>query len=755
VNALLEQFLLESRELVLAATDDLVALERSPADRDCIDRVFRAFHTLKGGAAIADLPVMTHLLHTGEDVLSALRKNEIASSPAVIDAALRCIDLVGRWLDEIEASGGLPENASNQAALLEEGLRRLLPLSGTDLPVAANTEFDWVGSLLAATPGISGRLDRTNRTGIVAIAYQPHANCFFNGDDPIGLLRKVPQLVALRVQPRLPWPARGAMNPFECNLEFYALSLAPRSQIAEIFRLVADQIRMMDVAPDPVPAKPTGQAGSGNIVRSVLQAQRELLALPSAEKEYIGRVGAAAQSAINVLRFAKAEADANRVERARDDALAKEDSGPLLDTLDDLLAQDAVALPAAGPGESTPTPSGVGGSLTGRTFRVDETKVDQLVNVAGELIVLKNGLHELVARMIVEFGEGETTRTLKNQVAAIDRQVNEAHRAIVQLRMVPLAQAFRRFPRLIRDAAQELGKTVGYTLRGDDTEADKSIVDALFEPLQHLVRNALVHGIEGPSERLARGKPESAHVSLSALRRGDQLVIEVADDGRGVDPDAVRRKAREQSLVAEADVEQLSDEQAIQLVFLPGFSTAAEVSQMSGRGVGLAAVRSAAEHIGGSVNLSSELGRGTTVRLALPLSMALVRIMTVQSGGQVFGVPIEAVAETVRLPRDRLIEIKNGQAFVLRDQIVPTCPLNRLLELPDSEARAHAKDALILVTNVGGQTAGVEIDGIGERLDVVMKPMQGILAEAPDYAGTTLLGNGQVLLVLNLSAMLQ
>ena len=275
----------------------------------------------------------------------------------------------------------------------------------------------------------------------------------------------------------------------------------------------------------------------------------------------------------------------------------------------------------------------------------------------------------------------------------------------------------------------------------------------MFEPLLHLVRNALGHGIEPPHERRAKGKPEQAQLSLTALRHGEQLVIEVTDDGRGIDPGVVRRKVREQSLLPDDQLKDLSDEQVIQLVFSSGFSTAAEVSEMSGRGVGLAAVRSAAERVGGGVSVASTVGRGTTVRLTLPLSMALVRIMTVQSGGEVFGVPIDVVAETIRLPRDRLIGIKSGQAFVLRDQIVPTCRLDRLLDLP-AVGRREAGDALILVTHIGGQAAGLEVDGIGERLDVVMKPMQGILAEASDYAGTTLLGNGRVLLVLNLGAIL-
>jgi len=307
----------------------------------------------------------------------------------------------------------------------------------------------------------------------------------------------------------------------------------------------------------------------------------------------------------------------------------------------------------------------------------------------------------------------------------------------------------------VRDGAQELGKSVALVMRGEETEADKAVVDAMFEPLLHLVRNALDHGIEPPHERRAAGKPEQAQIGLSAFHQGEQVIIDVSDDGRGIDPAAVRRKAREQSLISEAEMRELPDEQIVRLVFAAGLSTTARVSELSGRGVGLSAVRASVERFGGSAGIANRPGHGTTIRLSLPLSMAFMRIMTVQAGGELFGVPIEAIAETVRLPREHIVPVKDGEAFVLRDKVVPTCRLDRLLELAGTDGGDRTKHALILVTEAGGQTAGIEVDAIGERLDVVVKPMQGLLAEASDYAGTTLLGNGRVLLVLNLGAVLQ
>jgi two-component system chemotaxis sensor kinase CheA len=751
MNALLEQFVLEARELVNEASDELLALERAPGDQHRIEVVFRAFHTLKGGAAIADLPDMTQLLHVGEDLLSALRGRKAVCTPDVINALLACVDQVGHWVADIETTGRLPDLAAERVAVLAADLRRYLPRSDAETKVRAGSEFGWATRVIAETPAWSAKLDHG---GAVAIAYDPQPNCFFDGDDPLGLLRKVPQLVFLDVRIRSPWPDLQDVNPFACNLAFRALALASRHDVARVFRHIPDQVEIAEIAPASAPSVPA--QGSRDLARKILAAQRALLAAPCPRKELLGRLGAAIEVAKNVLRFAGAHAAAARIEAVSAEATSIRNADLVLRVLDQLLASVASDWPQADSIQDTGSAAAPAGELPAiRTLRIEEAKVDRLLDVAGELIVAKNTMNDLAARIGAELGEVEIARAIRNQTAMIDRLVGQTHHSAVQLRMVRLAQAFRRLPRVVRDVSHELGKRAELSMKGEATEADKSVVDAIFEPLLHVLRNALDHGIESPEERRSSGKPEQAEISLSALRHGEHIVIELGDDGRGIDPAAVRRKAREQSLIGDEEARELSDDQAIQLVFAEGLSTAAKVSQVSGRGIGLAAVRATVERLGGGVSIASQPGRGTTVRLTLPLSMAFMRIMTIHAGGEVFGVPIEAIAETVRLPRAQILQIKSGEAFVLRDRVVPTCRLDRLLELPNAGLRDHGNDALILVTDAGGQTAGLEIDSIGERLDVVVKPMQGVLAEVPDYAGTTLLGNGRVLLVLNLGAVLQ
>ncbi len=301
--------------------------------------------------------------------------------------------------------------------------------------------------------------------------------------------------------------------------------------------------------------------------------------------------------------------------------------------------------------------------------------------------------------------------------------------------------------------SQQLGKEVSLVTRGETTESDKTIVDLLFEPVMHLVRNALDHGIETTDQRRVSGKALPATITLSAARMGDRLIVEVSDDGRGIDPAIVRNKARQNGLLPEDELAALSDEQVIDLIFSSGFSTASEVTDISGRGVGMDVVRATIDRIGGRVSLKSRVDFGTSVTLDLPMNIALLQIMVVEAGGQLLGIPMDAVSETVRVAPDRISRIKNNDGFVLHDRVVPICSLAKIMNLPTSESD-RTQIRLVVVTEMAGRATALEVDAIRDRLEVVLKPMQGFLSNARGYAGTTLLGDGAVLLVLDLKEIL-
>jgi two-component system chemotaxis sensor kinase CheA len=384
-----------------------------------------------------------------------------------------------------------------------------------------------------------------------------------------------------------------------------------------------------------------------------------------------------------------------------------------------------------------------------KVLKVDQAKVDRLMNLIGEMVVAKNSLPYLANRAENQFGVRELARDIKAQYAVINRIAEEMQDAIMQVRMMPVSFVFQRFPRLVRDISRKLGKEVELVLEGEETEADKNIVEALADPLIHIVRNSLDHGLELPEQRAAIGKPRTGKLLIRAAQESDRVMIEIIDDGRGIDPKIIKRKAYERNIIDEHQLERISDQDAINLVFAPGFSTAETVSDLSGRGVGMDVVRSAIDRVGGTVDLQSQTGRGTTLRLSLPMSMAVTNVMIVESDRQIFGVPMDLIVETVRLPKAGIRPIKHQKTTVLRGRIVPLVALNDLLAIP-AEPQPNADDELAaLVVRVGNEQVGLLVDDFREVVDVILKPLPGELARLACYAGTALLGDGSVLMILN------
>lgn len=766
MNALQEQFVTEARELIRQATDDLIALERDGSSPERIDQVFRAFHTLKGSAGVVDLPAMSIALHAAEDLLAAVRQGALGVSADIIDQALACVDQVSRWVDDFEREGSLTAQAGEHGRALAERLRSFLPAGqGQEAKPAAQKSLpggdeaapEWASRLIAAERDSMASQMQASASAVFAISYEPIAGCFFNGDDPLQLMRQVPDLLAVHVEQREAFPPLSDLDPYACNLRLRALSAGNRDEIAKIFRLVPDQVRITGLPPDALPLGKRGtRDDKDGLIRKVIEAQAELLGVTNRTDDFDGCVGSAARAATNALRHGDYAQLADIMDRAGATALSQRDTGPLLAALEQaLVALDGVVPPEVAegvngpnlaPGEGTQRPAD-------RILRVNEAKIEALVNLAGELLVAKNALAHSAKRMDQELAGREVAGAVRRDHDAIDRLVTELHGTILQLRMVPAGQVLQSFPRLVRDVSRQLGKKVVLVTRGDGTEADKTIIDRLFEPLVHLVRNAVDHGIERPEQRLAAGKSETATVSIAASRTGDRFLLEVTDDGRGIDPAVVRRKAFEKRLMPSDELAALTDEQVIELVFSAGFSTSAEVSDISGRGIGMDVVRTAVEQIGGRVSLQSKAGAGTTVRIDLPTTIALSRIMVVEAGGQLFGISMDAVSETLRVAPDRISQIKNNNGFVFRDRVVPIVALAELMKLPEP-AKDGSAARLLVVMEAAGRTAALEIDAIRDRLDVVLKPMQGLLAGARGYAGTTLLGNGQVLLVLDIRELL-
>ena len=726
MNEFVEQFLIESRELVEQATSDLLALEDNPADGDRLDSAFRAFHTLKGAAGIVDFTAMGRALHAAEDVLSRLRTGQEPVTPLLVSDCLTCLDQVVQWLDAMQESGEIPPGADAKADVIVARFASPNAAVAQAPPLSTN----WAEDLLAKHPADRG-------LAMTALRYRPDEDCFFRGDDPVAALEALPGLVRLEFEASEPWPALDAFEPFTCRLAIIALSTAPREVLTRFCATLGGQVELTALAELAVQDE-----GLSREAASLLEAQLLLLDEPAPEGA-AGRLAAAGRVAANVLRHLGRAVEARRVEHAS----SRPDS--LRTAIEAVLAGAPVADPDAPDQAAAPAPIA---DAVPRVLRVDVERVDALVKLTGELMVAKNALGH-VARLAQDGADAKgLALALKDQHALFERLVNELQQSVLGIRVLPLRQVFQRFPRLVREMAASVGKPIRLVTEGDAVEADKAIVESLFEPLLHMLRNAVDHGVEPEQARLAAGKPSMATIHLRGARDGEYVHIDVEDDGGGIDVARVRRVAAERG-VASADVlKAMSDEEAAELVFAPGFSTASEVTGLSGRGVGMDAVRAAVGRLGGRVTLQNRPGMGARVRLTLPFTVMMTRLMTVEAGGQAFGIPMDAVVETVKVARERIAPVGAARAFVLRNRTIPLIDLAEALG--ESRETSPGADANVVVVAIGGQLGSLEVDRLGERIDVMLKPMDGLLSGMPGFAGTTLLGDGRVLIVLDLQALL-
>lgn len=391
-------------------------------------------------------------------------------------------------------------------------------------------------------------------------------------------------------------------------------------------------------------------------------------------------------------------------------------------------------------------------SAVAKTLRVEQASVDKLGDLIGELVVAKNAMPYLAQRAERDFGVPELAKLLKEQFNVVDRLTQELQGTIMKVQMLPVSQIFQRFPRLVRDISRKLGKKINLVLEGEETQADKTVIEVMSDPMIHMVRNSLDHGLETPDVRLAAGKSEIGTIKLKAYQEGDSVFIEIQDDGRGINPNVVKQKALEKGVISSEQAQTMTDQEAIYLIFHPGFSTNDSVTDLSGRGVGMDVVRSTIERIGGTLKVHSEVGKGTNIKLSLPLSMAVSHVMEVQMVDQIFGIPMDIVVETARLSPNQINRIKQREAFVWRSRLVPLVRLRHTMRLPKHTPRSDGSESVLVVRKDGG-LIGLVVDDFRSKAEVIMKPLEGPLSGIPIYAGSALLGDGSVMLVINVSGI--
>ncbi|OQS48561.1 chemotaxis protein CheA [Chromobacterium violaceum] len=607
MEELLQDFLMESTDLLSDVDNKLVELEKRPEDKALLNDIFRGFHTIKGGAGFLNVIPMVNLCHRTENLFDKLRNGEMHITPEVMDVILDATGIVRDMFGTL-GQGLMPGDADARVlAALDAAL--------AGEPVAAEVHH----AEPAAAPAA------------VAEAAPAAAG---NGPDWNQLYQAVTPNAAAAPASAAPAPAAPAPRAEPAPAQPPAPAAAPKPP-----------------APKPAPSKPSG--GGGPV--------------------------------------------------------------------------------ASGPQENT--------------IRIDTVRLDMVLNLSGEIGLTKNRLTTLRTEILQGNRDTNTLRSLDEAISQLDLLVGDLQNAVMKTRMQPIGRLFQKYPRLARDLARQLGKEVELVLSGEETELDKTMIEDLNDPLVHLVRNAVDHGIESPEDRIASGKKPQALVQLTAEQVGDHILIEITDDGKGMNPDALRRKAIEKGLIDQETANSLDEKQCLQLIFLPGFSTKDQISSVSGRGVGMDVVRTNIQKLNGRIDISSVPGEGTRISISLPLTLAILPVLVVRACNQPFAVPLAMVREIITIDGSAIQEVSGKPTIVVRDEILPLKTLAGLLGWEPTQ-----KPYFGVLMQSAEKSFILAIDSFVGRDDVVIKPLQNIRPKG--VAGATLSGDGSVVLVLDMEDLL-
>ena len=434
---------------------------------------------------------------------------------------------------------------------------------------------------------------------------------------------------------------------------------------------------------------------------------------------------------------------------------------PEHELLGDLLeAQAAKVVPGAVEGiegDRTPKAPARGSAAVAvaeSTLRVDAARIDAVMNLVGELIIGKSMLHRTLTEFDKQHARDPVRAKLADAMAFQARILDELHKCVLKIRMVPVEQLFRRFPRIVRDVAKQCGKDVALEISGQSTDLDKGILDSLAEPLMHLVRNAVDHGVGSAEERLAAGKPARGTVFLNAYHQGTQVVIEVRDDGRGIDLALVREQAVKQGIIKAEEAQRVSEQDALNLIFESGFSTAAEITEVSGRGIGMDVVRTVMDRLKGTIHVNSQKGRGTTFQLRVPLTLASIQTLLFRVGGRLFAVPLSSVVEITRITDHEIHKVDQREVLRLREQILTLVRLNHLSRLRSIDSQPEKKKNFVIVIGAAEKRFGLVVDSLVGEEELVIKALPGEIVSSDLVSGASILGDGTVVLILNVPAIL-
>ena len=712
MDELTSVFIQEGREQLQAMENGLLELEQNPDDQDNINTIFRAAHTVKGASGVIECHFIEGFMHKVENVLDRLRNSEIRMSSDLTDLLLHYCDHLGRLMDVLEAGQPTPADevtASGEALQLE-----LTTYTGGPAPVEGGKIVESAEEFHASGGGVV-----ITDAWHISVRFGP--NVLRGGMDPLSFIRYLASLGEILGLETVPdaMPAADEMDPESCYLgfEIRLQTRASKADIERVFNFCADDCELRILPPDSKLAE-------------YLKLIKELPEDDMRLGEILVRCGALTQSELDDGLTSQQSSEQAPVEEG-EAPVAKPQIGEIL------VDQKVIHKEVVDAAISKQTQVSEKKAVEARLIRVQADKLDQLIDLVGELVIAGASAHLLATRS----GQSDLMET----TSVLSRLVENIRDSALQLRMVQIGETFNRFNRVVRDVSKEINKEIDLIITGAETELDKTVVEKIGDPLMHLVRNCMDHGIESADAREAKGKERHGRVELNAYHDSDSIVIEVSDDGGGLPRDKIYNKAIDKGLIQAGQT--LSDQEIINLIWEPGFSTADQVTNLSGRGVGMDVVRRNIQSLRGNCDVSSIEGEGTTFTIRLPLTLAIIDGFLVGVGKASYVIPLDMVIECIE-QRD---DTADRDFHNLRGEVLPFVRLREMFEI---EGERPARENIVVV-QYAGQKAGIVVDQLMGEFQTVIKPLSSIFRHLRGIGGSTILGTGEVALILDVQALVQ
>ncbi len=727
MKEIINDFVQEALELLDSLSENFIELEKNPDDKELLNTIFRAAHTIKGSAGFLGFQNLVELAHSAENILNRLRQGEIKLTSDMMDYLLKTMDILTAMIRNINDTGE-EGNFDNEEIIrklnmlaADEGTEEAAAAQKTEEVKPAEDNFETANNTINPQEAKSSEGDKNTDNNIA------DANANSNADaDSKNNNKKDAEESSV--------PASGSNTGSEKH--------HPKRKVRNLGDILLEDNLM---SPDEL---------SQILKEKEEEEKAEKAEEKSEEKENANKINntenlnkTVKTTETKEQTFKKAPPQTPVSTEIKKPALAAVQPQPQMQQI-----HPAVTAPVE------------------TTIRVDVERLDNVMNLVGELVLSRNRIFNIASKLELKYPDDEFTDTLIEVVSNLNLITTDLQLAVMKTRMQPVKKVFSKFPRMVRDLSKELGKEIELNIAGEETELDKSVIEEIGDPLVHLIRNSIDHGVEMPEDRIKAGKPKAGTINLSAEHEGNYIIIEVSDDGKGMDPDILRKKAVEKGLIDDKTAASISDKDALNLIFAPGFSTKDKVTEISGRGVGMDVVKTNIQKLNGIIDIESEKGKGSDIILKLPLTVAIIQTLIIGVEDEVFAIPLNSVVETLRIPESSIQTIDNHEVINLRKSVLSLLRLseefgvadlhNKPLQSAGNAAPAankkvlSGKEVYVVVVALAEKRIGIVVDTLYGQEEVVIKSLGDYQFGYKGISGATITGDGKVVLIMDIASMI-